>query len=216
MNKKKKLRNKVIGGAVVVTVATTPILYTTNKINKLKEENTKLQDKIELNENIENVEVEDTTFEELKEINEKNVKLIVYEAEAKGFSKTISDESLIESTVTVNTSYTYAMTLDLSTTKIIHTEGKYIVIVDLSKIKLDNINIAPMDIQHDLNFFNRWKGKTQAELTSTIIAMASDNIETHVKKDVEYNMGLIQARAKSKVYSLYNGLPIEVIFTGEI
>lgn len=213
--KNKKLRNKAIGGAVVVTVATTSTLYTVNKIKDLKDENNKLQSQIELNENIENVEVKDTTFKELKEINEKNTKLIVYEAEAKGFSKTISDDALIESTVTVNTSYKYLLTLDLSTTKIVRTEGKYIAIVDLSKIKLDSINIAPMDIKHDLNFLNRWKGKTQSELTSTIITMASDNIETHVKKDIKHNMSLIQSRAKSKVYSLYNGLPIEVIFTGE-
>ena len=49
--KNKKLRNKAIGGAVVVTVATTSTLYTVNKIKDLKEENTKLQSQIELNEN---------------------------------------------------------------------------------------------------------------------------------------------------------------------
>lgn len=212
---KNKTKCKLIGGATIVTVATTSVLYTTNKINNLKEENAKLQSQIEVNEKMEKVEVIDTTFEELKEINAKNTKLIVYEAEVKGYSKTIKDDALIDLEARLDTSYSYMATIDLSTSKIIHSDGRYMVLVDLSNIYLDKISIAPMDVSYDLNWLNRWKGKTQAELTGTIISLATDDIETHVNNDYLNNIGLIEARAKSKIYSIYSGIPVEVIFTGE-
>jgi hypothetical protein len=212
---KNKTKCKLIGGATVVTVATTSVLVTNNKINKLEEENTKLKSQIEVQERDENLEILNTTFEELKEINAKCTKLVVYEAEAKGYSKTIKDDALIDLEARLDTSYSYYSTIDLSEAKILRSDDKIMVVVDLSQIKLGDISIAPMDIKYDLNLFNRWKGKTQAELTGSIIALASDDIERHVNKDFNENINLIQARAKSKIYSLYTGIPVEVIFTGE-
>jgi len=72
--KNKNLRNKAIGGAVVVSMATTSSIYTVNKINNLKEENSRLQSQIDVNEKKAKAEVIDTTFEDLKEINEKKKK----------------------------------------------------------------------------------------------------------------------------------------------
>lgn len=212
---KNKTKYKLIGGATVVTVATTSVLVTNNKINKLEEENTKLKSQIEVQERDENLEILNTTFEELKEINAKCTKLVIYEAEAKGYSKTIKDDALIDLEARLDTSYSYYSTIDLSEAKILRSDDKIIVVIDLSQIKLGDISIAPMDIKYDLNWFNRWKGKTQAELTGSIIALASDDIERHVNKDFNENINLIQARAKSKIYSLYTGIPVEVIFTGE-
>ena len=212
---KNKTKCKLIGGATVVTVATTSVLVTNNKINKLEEENTKLKSQIEVQERDENLEILNTTFEELKEINAKCTKLVIYEAEAKGYSKTIKDDALIDLEARLDTSYSYYSTIDLSEAKILRSDDKIIVVIDLSQIKLGDISIAPMDIKYDLNWFNRWKGKTQAELTGSIIALASDDIERHVNKDFNENINLIQARAKSKIYSLYTGIPVEVIFTGE-
>lgn len=212
---KNKTKCKLISGATVVTVATTSVLVTNNKINKLEEENTKLKSQIEVQERDENLEILNTTFEELKEINAKCTKLVIYEAEAKGYSKTIKDDALIDLEARLDTSYSYYSTIDLSEAKILRSNDKIMVVVDLSQIKLGDISIAPMDIKYDLNWFNRWKGKTQAELTGSIIALASDDIERHVNKDFNENINLIQARAKSKIYSLYTGIPVEVIFTGE-
>ena len=212
---KNKTKCKLIGGATVVTVATTSVLVTNNKINKLEEENIKLKSQIEVQERDKNLEILNTTFEELKEINAKCTKLVVYEAEAKGYSKTIKDDALIDLEARLDTSYSYYSTIDLSEAKILRSDDKIMVVIDLSQIKLGDISIAPMDIKYDLNWFNRWKGKTQAELTGSIIALASDDIERHVNKDFNENINLIQARAKSKIYSLYSGIPVEVIFTGE-
>ena len=212
---KNKTKCKLISGATVVTVATTSVLVTNNKINKLEEENTKLKSQIEVQERDENLEILNTTFEELKEINAKCTKLVIYEAEAKGYSKTIKNDALIDLEARLDTSYSYYSTIDLSEAKILRSDDKIMVVVDLSQIKLGDISIAPMDIKYDLNWFNRWKGKTQAELTGSIIALASDDIERHVNKDFNENINLIQARAKSKIYSLYSGIPVEVTFTGE-
>lgn len=212
---KNKTKCKLIGGATVVTVATTSALVTNNKINKLEEENTKLKSQIEVQERDENLDILNTTFEELKEINAKCTKLVIYEAEAKGYSKTIKDDALIDLEARLDTSYSYYSTIDLSEAKILRSNDKIMVVIDLSQIKLGDISIAPMDIKYDLNWLNRFKGKTQAELTGTIIALASDDIERHVNKDFNENINLIQARAKSKIYSLYTGIPVEVIFTGE-
>ena len=212
---KNKTKYKLISGATVVTVATTSALVTNNKINKLEEENVRLKSQIEMQERDENLEILNTTFEELKEINAKCTKLVVYEAEAKGYSKTIKDDALIDLEARLNTSYSYYSTIDLSEAKILRSSDKIIVVVDLSLIKLGDISIAPMDIKYDLNWLNRFKGKTQAELTGTIIALASDDIESHVNKDFNENLSLIQARAKNKIFNLYTGIPVEVIFTGE-
>lgn len=212
---KNKTKCKLIGGATVVTVATTSVLVTNNKINKLEEENIKLKSQIEVQERDKNLDILNTTFEELKEINAKCTKLVVYEAEAKGYSKTIKDDALIDLEARLDTSYSYYSTIDLSEAKILRSNDRIMVVIDLSQIKLGDISIAPMDIKYDLNWFNRWKGKTQAELTGSIIALASDDIERHVNKDFNENINLIQARAKSKIYSLYTGIPVEVIFTGE-
>lgn len=212
---KNKTKCKLIGGATVVTVATTSVLVTNNKINKLEEENIKLKSQIEVQKRDENLDILNTTFEELKEINAKCTKLVIYEAEAKGYSKTIKDDALIDLEARLDTSYSYYSTIDLSEAKILRSDDKIIVVIDLSQIKLGDISIAPMDIKYDLNWFNRWKGKTQAELTGSIIALASDDIERHVNKDFNENINLIQARAKSKIYSIYSGIPVEVIFTGE-
>lgn len=213
--KNKNLKNKAIGGAVVVSMATTSSIYTVNRINNLKEENSRLQSQIDVNEKKAKAEVIDTTFEDLKEINAKNTKLIIYEAKSKGYHKTIKDDSLIDIQATLKTSYSYSVTIDLSTSKIVHAKGHYMVIVDLSNIKLDTISIEPMDIKYDLNWLNRWKGKTQSELTGTIIALATEDIEAHVNDDFITNKKLIEARVKSKIYSIYAGIPVEVIFTGE-
>jgi hypothetical protein len=213
--KNKNLRNKAIGGAVVVSMATTSSIYTVNKINNLKEENSRLQSQIDVNEKKAKAEVVDTTFEALKEINAKNTKLIIYEAESKGYSKTIKNDALIDMQATLNTSYSYMATIDLSTSKIVHAKGHYMVIVDLSNIKLDTISIGPMDIKYDLNLLNRWKGKTQSELTGAILTLATEDIEAHVNDDFTSNINLIKARVKTKIYSIYAGIPVEVIFTGE-
>lgn len=213
--RKNNLKIKVIGGVTIATMIASPFIYLKKKIIDMVNEINRLESQVEANEKYEDVDILDTTYEDLKEINAKNTKLIIYEAEAKGFSKTIKDDALIDLEAQLNTSYSYLTTLDLTTSKIINTEGKYIVIVDLSQIKLDKVSIEPMNIEYDLNWLNRWKGKTQAELTSTIIELSSQDIERHVNRDFKENKDLIYAKAKSKIYSIYSGIPCEIVFTGE-
>lgn len=210
-----KTQNKILVGSIVITtISTSATVYNYNKIKDMKNENNKLNDRIENQlKNSKYTDI-DTTYEDIKEINKKNVNLILYEAHSKGYSTTISDNRFIETIVKLDTSYKYTVTFDMSHSEVYKSGDRYIVSIDLSDIKLDTITIAPSNISYDLNLLNRWKGVTQADLTEAIIEKSCSDIEAKVNEDYENNSTLIQSRAKDKITALYKGLPVDVIFVG--
>ena len=210
-----KTQNKILVGSIVITtISTSATVYNYNKIKDMKNENNKLNDRIENQlKNSKYTDI-DTTYEDIKEINKKNVNLIVYEAHSKGYSTTISDNRFIETIVKLDTSYKYTVTFDMSHAEVYKSGDRYVVSIDLSDIKLDTITIAPSNISYDLNLLNRWKGVTQADLTEAIIEKSCSDIEAKVNEDYENNSTLIQSRSKDKITALYKGLPVDVIFVG--
>lgn len=208
-----KTKTVIISGVTITALATTAGAYSSYKINYLKQYNNELKAQLEDAErSIYNTK--QTVYKEILEINRKNVNLLVYEAQSKGYTKTIVHDSFIPVEMTLNTKYSYQAIIDLKDVEVYPSNDRYIITVDLSTIELSDINIEPADISYDLNMFNRWKGQTISDMTSSIIMQSSEDIEKHVKLDYKSKQDLIQSRAKDKITQLYKGLPVDVVFVG--
>lgn len=208
----------IVGGVVITSLLTSSTIYNYNKLNNIKNENNKLREQIENNIKNKNIKYKDidTTYSEIIEINKKNTNLIIYEAKAKEYSTTISDNKLIESKVTLNTSYKYTVTIDLSRAELGKVGDRYTIYVDLEDIKLDTITINPSIITYDINWLNQFKGSSQAELTQDIMNKTYADIDRVVHKDYKEQRDIIESRAKDKITSIYRGLDVDIIFTGHI
>ena len=210
-----KIKTKIIISTTLSTILASTSILTYTRIKHLNNQNTRLKAELKDSKNEQKFLTLEKVYDDIQEINRKNMKLIVYEAKSNNYKRVMTDNKFVESQLTLTTSYNYQVTLDLSKTIIHKNLDTYLVFIDFDNIALTNINIEPMDIENDLNIWNRWKGITISEMTSTAIKQSAQDIEELVLKDYEGNKHLIEARTKEKIEKLYKGLPVKVIFVSE-
>lgn len=142
-------------------------------INKITEENEKLKQEQKIRDSIE----VGSNIEKVKEINKNNCKLIIYESSKGIYSKTVTDGKLIPINSTVETTYSYDVTYDLTTANIMEINDITYIEIDYSNIKLNKIEIDQPEITNDLNILSQLKGKSISELNSELVIICYEDIE---------------------------------------
>jgi len=196
----------------VTIIATTMIgtaVGTTLLINGVKTKAPELNNEINENPVILKSERKETqsSYNKVKEINEDNIKLLVYESSEAKYERTLRTNDWINVTSKLSTTYSYNATIDLSkAAKVCEVRGITFVDIDTSKIKLNCINIAEPIVKTDVNFFNQFKGRSIEENMNQLVILTYEDIEEIVNKQFDENHDKMVKNVKEKVRSLYDGL----------
>lgn len=194
-------------GVVLLSTSLCGVKY----INKITEENKKLKQEQSIRDSIE----VGSNIEKVKEINKDNCKLIIYESSKGVYSKTVTDGKLIPVNSSVETTYSYDVTYDLTTANIMEINDITYIEIDYSNIKLNKIEIDQPEITNNLNILSQLKGKSISELNSELVIICYEDIEKIVHNSFNDNMDTFKMNLQSKLNNLYEGLNVVVTYKGD-
>lgn len=194
---KVKLIAPVLTGTLIVSG------YTGIKYKLLEKENNQLKQELEkTNKKDSNIYYE-TTVEDIKEINRKNVNLILYESDYTKYNTKLNDDSLFGINASINTKFKYDVVIDLSKASVDKIGDKIVVTINKSDIKLHGIEIKKVNIVYDLNIFTQLRGNKIVDIESEILVKTYDDIERLVNKDYKLNKELYELRLIEKLEKIY-------------
>lgn len=194
---KVKLIAPVLTGTLIVSG------YTGIKYKLLEKENNQLKQELEkTNKKDSNIYYE-TTVEDIKEINRKNVNLILYESDYTKYNTKLNDDSLFGINASINTKFKYDVVIDLSKASVDKIGDKIVVTINKSDIKLHDIEIKKVNIVYDLNIFTQLRGNKIVDIESEILVKTYDDIDRLVNKDYKLNKELYELRLIEKLEKIY-------------
>lgn len=194
---KVKLIAPVLTGTLIVSG------YTGIKYKLLEKENNQLKQELEkTNKKDSNIYYE-TTVEDIKEINRKNVNLILYESDYTKYNTKLNDDSLFGINASINTKFKYDVVIDLSKASVDKIGDKIVVTINKSDIKLHDIEVKKVNIVYDLNIFTQLRGNKIVDIESEILVKTYDDIERLVNKDYKLNKELYELRLIEKLEKIY-------------
>ena len=194
---KVKLIAPVLTGTLIVSG------YTGIKYKLLEKENNQLKQELEkTNKKDSNISYE-TTVEDIKEINRKNVNLILYESDYTKYNAKLNDDSLFGINASINTKFKYDVVIDLSKASVDKIGDKIVVTINKSDIKLHDIEVKKVNIVYDLNIFTQLRGNKIVDIESEILVKTYDDIERLVNKDYKLNKELYELRLIEKLEKIY-------------
>ena len=194
---KVKLIAPVLTGALIVSG------YTGIKYKLLEKENNQLKQELEkTNKKDSNIYYE-TTVEDIKEINRKNVNLILYESDYTKYNTKLNDDSLFGINASINTKFKYDVVIDLSKASVDKIGDKIVVTINKSDIKLHDIEVKKVNIVYDLNIFTQLRGNKIVDIESEILVKTYDDIDRLVNKDYKLNKELYELRLIEKLEKIY-------------
>ena len=194
---KVKLIVPVLTGTLIVSG------YTGIKYKLLEKENNQLKQELEkTNKKDSNISYE-TTVEDIKEINRKNVNLILYESDYTKYNTKLNDDSLFGINASINTKFKYDVVIDLSKASVDKIGDKIVVTINKSDIKLHDIEVKKVNIVYDLNIFTQLRGNKIVDIESEILVKTYDDIDRLVNKDYKLNKELYELRLIEKLEKIY-------------
>ena len=194
---KVKLIVPVLTGTIIVSG------YTGIKYKLLEKENNQLKHELEkTNKKDSNISYE-TTVEDIKEINRKNVNLILYESDYTKYNTKLNDDSLFGINASINTKFKYDVVIDLSKASVDKIGDKIVVTINKSDIKLHDIEVKKVNIVYDLNIFTQLRGNKIVDIESEILVKTYDDIDRLVNKDYKLNKELYELRLIEKLEKIY-------------
>lgn len=157
--------------------------------------------------------VSNKTVDEIKEINKKNIDLIVFESDYTHHNLSITDSGIINDIkATTNTEFKYTVTTDLSKCKVTSAKDKIFVHVKKKDIKIKDITINETNISYDTNIFTNLQGKRLIDLESVAIKETYNNIQREVNKQYKLNKELYKLNLSDKLNRLYDSNNVTVLF----
>ena len=194
---KVKLIVPVLTGTIIVSG------YTGIKYKLLEKENNQLKQELEkTNKKDSNISYE-TTVEDIKEINRKNVNLILYESDYTKYNTKLNDDSLFGINASINTKFKYDVVIDLSKASVDKIGDKIVVTINKSDIKLHDVEVKKVNIVYDLNIFTQLRGNKIVDIESEILVKTYDDIDRLVNKDYKLNKELYELRLIEKLEKIY-------------
>lgn len=194
---KVKLIAPVLTGTLIVSG------YTGIKYKLLEKENNQLKQELEkTNKKDSNISYE-TIIEDIKEINRKNVNLILYESDYTKYNTKLNDDSLFGINASINTKFKYDVVIDLSKASVDKIGDKIVVTINKSDIKLHDIEVKKVNIVYDLNIFTQLRGNKIVDIESEILVKTYDDIDRLVNKDYKLNKELYELRLIEKLEKIY-------------
>ena len=187
--------------------------YATAKIKLLQAENTKLRAEIEKTPKQEIVEVEyKKTVDDIKEINEKNIDLIVYESDLTNYKLDSEDERLLGIDAHANAKFKYTVTIDLSKRDVSQAGDKIMVHISANDIKLKDVTINQPNIKYDTNIVTSLYGNRIIETETSILSELYNGIDREVKKDYNLNKEKFKLNLLNKLNDLYDCEDVLIVF----
>lgn len=187
--------------------------YATAKIKLLQAENAKLKTEIEKTSKPKEVVVEyKKTVEDIKEINEKNIDLIVYESDLTNYKLDSEDERLLGIDAHADAKFKYTVTIDLSKRDITQAGDKIMVHISANDIKLKDITINQPNIKYDTNIVTSLYGNRIIETETSILSELYNGIEHEVKKDYNLNKEKFKLNLLNKLNDLYDCEDVLIVF----
>lgn len=195
---------KIIAGTIVTTMVGTTLV-----LKGVESKQPELNNDVNENPVILKTERKETqsSYNKVKEINEDNVKLIVYESSEALYERILTTDEWINVSSKLTTNYSYNAVIDLSKAATVYEiRGITYVDIDLSKIQLGTVKIAEPTVKTDMNFFNQFKGKTIEENANQLIVLSYEHIDDIVNEQFDKNSDKIMKNTKEKIRGLYEGL----------
>lgn len=168
----------------------------------LETENNQLKQKLDNDKNDNNISYE-TSVDEIKEINNKNINLILYESDLTNYNASLDDHTFFGIDADVNTKFKFNVTIDLSKAETNKHKEKIIININKDDIRLNNIEIDRVKIDYHLNIINQFRGNRIVKVESEILSKTYDEIERIITKEFKLNKELYQLRLMEKLDKLY-------------
>ena len=194
--KRSKLIVPVLTGTLIFSC------YGYSKYKILETENNQLKQKLDNDKNDNNISYK-TSVDEIKEINNKNIDLTLYESNFTNYNASLDDYTFFGIDADVNTKFKFNVVIDLSKAEINNHKDKIIVNINKEDIRLNTIVIDRVKIDYHLNIINQFRGNRIVELESEILTKTYDEIERIVTKEYKLNKELYQLRLMEKLDKLY-------------
>ena len=194
--KRSKLIVPVLTGTLIFSC------YGYSKYKALETENNQLKQKLDNNKNDNDISYK-TSVDEIKEINNKNINLILYESDFTNYNASLDDYTFFGIDADVNTKFKFNVVINLSKAEINNHKDKIIVNINKEDIRLNTIVIDRVKIDYHLNIINQFRGNKIVELESEILTKTYDEIERIVTKEYKLNKELYQLRLIEKLNKLY-------------
>lgn len=200
-------KKKFIIVPLLVTALTTTG-YTTLKIKTLEKENESLKSAQRENKNT--VEY-NKTVEEIREINKRNIDLVVFESDYTKYSLDVEDSRLLGINASAYTEFKYLVVTDLSKSDITTVKDKIIVHIDHKDIQLKEICTQKPKINYNTNMITSLCGNRITETEKSILTELYEGVEREVDKDYALNEELFKLNLIDKLERLYDSDNVSVI-----
>ena len=190
---------------LIVPVLTWTLIFSCygySKYKALETENNQLKQKLNNKKNNNDISYK-TSVDEIKEINNKNINLILYESNFTNYNASLDDYTFFGIDADVNTKFKFNVVIDLSKAETNIHKDKIIVNINKEDIRLNTIEIDRVKIDYHLNIINQFRGNRIVELESEILTKTYDEIERIVTKEYKLNKELYQLRLMEKLDKLY-------------
>ena len=184
----------------------------TLKIKSLEAENAKLQKEIEETVKEEPLVSYSKTVEDIREINEENIDLIVYESDYTNYALESKDERFLGIDSRANADFKYTVTIDLSKRDITQVGNKILVHISENDIVLKDISIEKPNVSYDTNIMTSFYGNRIIETEKSMLKELYDGIDREVHKSFKLNKEKFKLNLIQKLDKLYDSDNVHVVF----
>ena len=184
----------------------------TLKIKSLEAENAKLQKEIEETVKEEPLVSYSKTVEDIREINEENIDLIVYESDYTNYALESKDERFLGIDSRANADFKYTVTIDLSKRDITQVGDKILVHISQDDIVLKDISIEKPNVSYDTNIMTSFYGNRIIETEKSMLKELYDGIDREVHKSFKLNKEKFKLNLIQKLDELYDSDNVHVVF----
>ena len=184
----------------------------TLKIKSLEAENAKLQKEIEETVKEEPLVSYSKTVEDIREINEENIDLIVYESDYTNYALESKDERFLGIDSRANADFKYTVTIDLSKRDITQVGNKILVHISENDIVLKDISIEKPNVSYDTNIMTSFYGNRIIETEKSMLKELYDGIDREVHKNFKLNKEKFKLNLIQKLDELYDSDNVHVVF----
>lgn len=184
----------------------------TLKIKSLEAENAKLQKEIEETVKEEPLVSYSKTVEDIREINEENIDLIVYESDYANYALESKDERFLGIDSRANADFKYTVTIDLSKRDITQIGDKILVHISQEDIVLKDISIERPNVNYDTNIMTSFYGNRIIETEKSMLKELYDGIDREVHKNFKLNKEKFKLNLIQKLDELYDSDNVHVVF----
>lgn len=184
----------------------------TLKIKSLEAENAKLQKEIEDTVKEEPLVSYSKTVEDIREINEENIDLIVYESDYTNYALESKDERFLGIDSRANADFKYTVTIDLSKRDITQVGDKILVHISQDDIVLKDISIERPNVSYDTNIMTSFYGNRIIETEKSMLKELYDGIDREVHKNFKLNKEKFKLNLIQKLDELYDSDNVHVVF----